>query len=224
MENSDSASTNYEGDMAQAKTNTPSVWYLFWKRIFDIIISGILIIVIFPLFVLLAILIKLDSKGPLIIRVRSMKKGGGSFDSFKLRTMVEDADDILDCDKELKKEFSKNFKLKDDPRVTKLGKILRKTSINELPQLFDVFLGYMSLVGPRTIAIDEVERYGPMHKKLLTVRPGMTGLWQISGRHETTYDKRIELDMYYVDNRSFLLDVKILLKTFPAVVSMRGAY
>jgi len=210
--------------MAKTLDGTPSWFYFVCKRAIDISVSAILIVVLFPLLLVVALLIKLDSRGPILIRIRSMGKGGTTFDSLKLRTMVENADDILNNNPNLKQEFGKNFKLRDDPRVTRLGKVLRRTSINELPQLLNVLKGDMSLVGPRTITPDEVDRYGPMHKKLLTVTPGMTGLWQVSGRHELSYEKRIELDMYYIDNRTLLLDLKILIRTIPAVVSMRGAY
>ena len=132
------------------------------KRSIDIVVSIFLIVLLSPIYLVLAILVKLESPGPIIIRRRSLGRGGKEFDSFKLRTMVIDADEILRNDPLLEREFRNNFKLRDDPRVTKLGKLLRKTSLNELPQLVDVLLGYMSLVGPRPIAVDEVERYGPI--------------------------------------------------------------
>lgn len=198
--------------------------YLILKRTMDIVVSLVGLVIISPLFVMIAILIKLDSPGPIFIPVRALRRGGRTFNEWKFRTMVYNADDILQNDPNLRAEFSKKFKLVNDPRVTRLGGFLRKTSLNELPQLYNVLVGEMSLVGPRSIAVNESERYGPLFQRMLGVPSGMTGLWQISGRQDTDYERRVELDMYYIEHRSLLFDLKILLMTVPAVLSKRGAY
>jgi lipopolysaccharide/colanic/teichoic acid biosynthesis glycosyltransferase len=138
--------------------------------------------------------------------------------------MRVDGDAILAEYPELRAELSENHKLKHDPRVTRVGAILRQTSLDELPQLFNVLLGQMSLVGPRMITLEEMDKYGKWRWNLLTVKPGITGLWQISGRSDVTYEERVRLDMYYIRNYTLWLDILILWRTLPAVVSRRGAY
>jgi len=190
----------------------------------DLGLSCIALVCLSPLFLVVAIIIKLDSPGPPVVRVPALKRPGVTFGMWKLRTMRSDADDYFDLHPEEYLEFKKQFKLISDPRVTRVGRALRKTSINELPQLLNVLVGDMSLVGPRTIAPDEVDRYGPAYHKMLSVPVGMTGLWQVSGRHSTSYETRIQLDMQYIEQCSLLLDLTILLRTVGALVSMRGAY
>jgi lipopolysaccharide/colanic/teichoic acid biosynthesis glycosyltransferase len=138
--------------------------------------------------------------------------------------MVADADKVLEQDPDLKAEFEANFKLKEDPRVTPLGRLLRKTSLDELPQLINVLRGEMSLVGPRMITKEEVSKYGKWDMNLLTVKPGITGLWQVSGRSDVDYDGRVRLDMHYIRNYTVWLDLQILFQTIPAVLRKEGAY
>jgi lipopolysaccharide/colanic/teichoic acid biosynthesis glycosyltransferase len=149
---------------------------------------------------------------------------GREFDAFKFRTMHENGDEILADYPELKHELANNFKLKEDPRVTRMGKILRKTSLDELPQLINVLRREMSLVGPRIITPAEVEKYEKWDLNLMTVRPGLTGLWQVSGRSDVTYEERVRLDMHYIRNWSIWLDIQLLVQTIPAVLRRRGAY
>jgi lipopolysaccharide/colanic/teichoic acid biosynthesis glycosyltransferase len=153
-----------------------------------------------------------------------MGVNGRQFDAFKFRTMYVSGDEILSAYPELKAELEANYKLKDDPRITRVGKILRKLSIDELPQLFNVIRREMSLVGPRMITLPEMAKYHQWYMNLLTVRPGITGLWQVSGRSDVTYEERVRLDMQYIRNWSIWLDMQLLLETIPAVIKRRGAY
>jgi exopolysaccharide biosynthesis polyprenyl glycosylphosphotransferase len=172
----------------------------------------------------IALLVKLDSSGPVLHRRRVLGRSGRAFDAFKFRTMVVDADRVLAANPELKAAFDKGYKLKRDPRVTRVGSFLRRTSLDELPQLLNVLRGEMSLVGPRMIAPDEAARYGKWQLNLLTVKPGITGPWQVRGRGDIPYDERIRLSMHYIRNYSIWLDLEILLRTLPAVVHGTGAY
>ena len=190
----------------------------------DYIITIPALILISPLLFVTAILIKLDSPGPVIHRRRVLGMGGREVDAFKFRTMVVNADEILRQNPGLKRTFENNFKLKDDPRVTRLGRFLRKYSLDELPQLFNVLLGQMSLVGPRMIAPEEAENYGQWRMNLLTVKPGMSGLWVVSGRSDVPYEERVRMDMHYIRNYTIWLDLHILLRTIPAMLRGRGAY
>lgn len=179
-------------------------------------------------FLILAILIKLDSPGPVFYRQIRIGRFGRKFPVYKFRTMVQNADrvlqDYLEKSPELKAEWAATHKLKQDPRITRLGIILRKLSLDELPQLWNILIGDMSLVGPRPIVDAEVEKYGKCFDLYIQVRPGLTGLWQVSGRNNTTYERRVELDEYYVRNRSLKLDLQILLKTALVVLKKDGAY
>ena len=194
------------------------------KRTLDIIGSLAGLIVLLPVMVIIGIAIRRDSKGPAIHRRRVIGVGGKVFDAYKFRTMYVDGDERLKAHPELVKELEENGKLKDDPRVTKVGEFLRKTSLDELPQLFNVLRGQMSLVGPRMITEAEQEKYGNWRTNLLTVKPGMTGLWQVSGRSDITYNGRVTLDMHYIRNYSLWFDLYILWQTIPAVLQRRGAY
>ncbi|GAB4281353.1 MAG: hypothetical protein Kow0080_34870 [Candidatus Promineifilaceae bacterium] len=196
----------------------------FFKVALDyiIVIPGILFLL--PLFALLALAVRLDSPGPIIHRRRVLGKDGRVFHAYKFRTMYVNGDEILDRYPELKAELAQNHKLKNDPRITRIGAILRKFSLDELPQLFNIVKQDMSLVGPRIIAPNEITKYGEWGETLLTVMPGLTGLWQVSGRSNTTYDDRVQLDMTYIHNYSLWLDIKIILKTVPAVLKGEGAY
>jgi lipopolysaccharide/colanic/teichoic acid biosynthesis glycosyltransferase len=169
-------------------------------------------------------LTKLDSPGPVLYRRRVLGAGGQTFEAFKFRTMRVDGDEYLRQHPELAEELKRNGKLKDDPRVTRLGRLLRKTSIDELPQLINVLKGQMSLVGPRMIASPEWVKFGKWKHNLLTVKPGITGLWQVSGRSDLSYKERVRLDMHYIRNHTIWLDMRILFSTFGAVLRGRGAY
>ena len=182
------------------------------------------LILISPFLAILALLIKLDSPGPIIYRRRVMGMDGRQFDAFKFRTMVVNADRLLAEDPDLRKEFEKDHKLKRDPRITRLGKFLRKTSLDELPQLFNVLRNEMSLVGPRMISPDEMQKYQEAGINLLTVKPGITGAWQVNGRSNVSYEDRVRMDMYYIRNWSLMLDLYLLWRTIPAVLSQQGAY
>jgi exopolysaccharide biosynthesis polyprenyl glycosylphosphotransferase len=182
------------------------------------------LILILPLLGAIALAIRLDSPGPVIHRRRVMGLNGRQFDAFKFRTMHVNGDEILNQHPELKAELARNHKLKNDPRITRVGRILRKFSLDELPQLFNVLRAEMSLVGPRMIAPPEMTQYNQWGINLLTVRPGLTGLWQVSGRSDVGYDDRVRLDMYYIRNWTIWLDLQILWQTFPAVLKARGAY
>lgn len=178
-----------------------------------------------PIFLVIAMFIKLDSPGPVFYRRRVLGVGGKEFDALKFRTMAVNGDEILAQHPDLQAELAATHKLKDDPRVTRVGKWLRRTSLDELPQLLNVLLGQMSLVGPRMISPVEKEQYGQMQHNLLTVKPGLTGLWQVSGRSDLSYVERVHLDMHYIRNYSIWLDVQILFfQTLPAVFKKRGAY
>jgi exopolysaccharide biosynthesis polyprenyl glycosylphosphotransferase len=185
-------------------------------------IPGLLLIS--PLMLALALLVRFDSPGPILHRRRVMGLNGIQFDAFKFRTMYINGDEILNRHAELKAELQRNHKLKDDPRITRIGRFLRKYSLDELPQLFNVLRAEMSLVGPRMISPAELAQYNQWGINLLTVRPGLTGLWQVSGRSDVGYDERVRLDMYYIRNWSIWADLQILFQTLPAVLKGRGAY
>ena len=193
------------------------------KTFLEYSLTGAGLLVLSPLFALIALLVKLDSPGPIIFRRRVLGVGGKSFDAFKFRTMYIDGDERLKAD--LSAKLEQDGKLKRDPRITRLGQFLRRCSLDELPQLFNVLRGEMSLVGPRMITASEAAKYGQHRANLLTVKPGITGLWQVSGRSDLDYAERIRLDMHYIRNYSVWLDLYILLVQTPgAVVSGRGAY
>ncbi len=194
------------------------------KALLDYVVVIPTLLLIWPLFLLIAIAIKLDSPGPIIYRRRVVGQNGVVFDAFKFRTMYVNGAEIIARYPKLKAELDKNYKLKCDPRVTRVGKLLRKFSLDELPQLFNVLAQDMSIVGPRIVTQPEVEKYGVYGERLLSVMPGLTGLWQVSGRSNTTYDERIQLDMQYISSWSIWLDIKILFKTIPAVAKGDGAY
>jgi exopolysaccharide biosynthesis polyprenyl glycosylphosphotransferase len=195
-----------------------------FKALLDYTLTIPLLILISPVLLVIAIAIKLDSPGPVIHRRRVMGMNGTQFDAFKFRTMQVNGDEILNQYPELKRELEQNHKLKFDPRITRLGHLLRKTSLDELPQFFNVLRKEMSLVGPRMISPAETMKYDKLGVNLLTVRPGITGLWQVSGRSDVSYEERVRLDMYYIRNWSIWSDLRLLLETIPAVLRKRGAY
>jgi lipopolysaccharide/colanic/teichoic acid biosynthesis glycosyltransferase len=193
------------------------------KRCLDLAGAAILLVILLPVFAVLAALIAIDDGAPIFFRRRVVGKNG-EFDAFKFRSMRRDADEVLKRDPVLRAEFEQNFKLKEDPRLTKVGAILRKHSLDELPQLFNVLLGQMSLVGPRMITAPELEKYGPFKQLVLSVRPGITGYWQVNGRQEVAYQERVAMDVHYIENWSLWLDLKILFLTPLKVIKREGAY
>ena len=197
------------------------------KRLLDFTLALVGFLLSLPFFAVIPLLIKLDSPGPVFYRARRLGKGGKEFACLKFRTMYQDADqrlsEILSGTPSLAKEFAENFKLKSDPRITRLGRFLRKTSLDELPQFLNVFRGEMALVGPRPIVRKEVALYGGDYEVFRRVRPGITGLWQCSGRSETDYTRRVALDIYYILNWSPWMDLWICLRTVTSVLFMKGA-
>ena len=198
------------------------------KRAIDIFFCILLLPVVVPLGLLLALLIRLDSPGAPIYRQMRIGREGRMLRVYKFRTMIPDADarlkEWLARDPEFKEEWERDHKLRDDPRITRMGHFLRKTSLDELPQLLNVALGDMSLVGPRPIVAAEVKKYGAVFDEYCRVRPGITGLWQISGRNNTTYAERVDFDHYYINNWSIWMDIWILARTIPVVLTGYGAY
>jgi exopolysaccharide biosynthesis polyprenyl glycosylphosphotransferase len=194
------------------------------KFVLDYVLSFASLLFLSPLLMLIAALVKATSPGPILHKRLVMGLNGKHFHALKFRTMVTNGDEILDKYPHLKEELAKNHKLKNDPRITRVGAFLRKYSLDELPQLFNVLKRDMSLVGPRMISPEEVSMYKQFDMNLLTVLPGITGLWQVSGRSDISYDERVRLDMYYVRNWSIWLDLQLLYQTIPAVLKGRGAY
>lgn len=198
------------------------------KRVLDTALAAMAFVLLLPFFILIPVLIKLCSgKGPVFYRANRLGKFGRPIRVWKFRSMYADADarlkSILDADPKLRAEFEANFKLADDPRVTPLGKFLRKTSLDEIPQLFNVFAGDMALVGPRPIVTAEIPYYGESFEIFSSVKPGITGLWQCSGRSDTDYARRVALDVHYVLNWSPWMDLWIVVRTAIAVLTMKGA-
>lgn len=206
--------------------------YDFSKRVVDILGSLLALIILSPLLILVSIAIRIDSKGPILADTPMRAgKAGKLFKIYKFRSMVQNAQEILDNDPKLLNEYKKNsYKIFDDPRVTKIGRILRRFSIDEFPQFFNILKGNMSLVGPRAYypyeLAEQQEKY-PTSRKfvkiILSGKPGVTGLWQVSGRSQINFEKRVEMDAQYVKRRSLLYDLWIMLKTIPAVLSGKGA-
>jgi exopolysaccharide biosynthesis polyprenyl glycosylphosphotransferase len=194
------------------------------KRLLDYSLAIPALIFISPILLIIAIAVKLDSPGPIIHRRRVMGVNGRQIDAYKFRSMYINGDEILAAYPELQKELAETHKLKDDPRVTRIGNFLRKYSLDELPQFFNVLRGEMSLVGPRMISPEEICEYDHWDINLLTVAPGITGLWQVSGRSDVTYEQRVRYDMHYIRNWSIWMDLQILFQTIPAVLKKRGAY
>lgn len=202
----------------------------FTKRLFDIIFSLFAITLLSPIYILIAILIKTKSPGaPVFFAHKRIGKDGKFFRVYKFRTMVANAEQTLEkwleTHPNIKEEYEKDFKLKNDPRIIPgIGEKMRKYSIDELPQFFNSLLGNMSVVGPRPIVEKEVSKYGKYAIKLYSVKPGVTGLWQVSGRNDIDYDERVALDMEYIDNQTFLGDIKIIFQTVLTMVFKKGAY
>ena len=196
---------------------------LFLKRMMDIVMSFLAIILLSPIFIILGITIKLTSRGPIIYNSKRCGKKGQVFNFYKFRSMIKGADKMLDSLQDRNEKGGPLFKIREDPRVTKVGRFMRRYSLDEFPQLFNVLNGDMSLVGPRPLPV-EVERYKDREMKRLEIRPGITGLWQVSGRSDLSYEDMIRLDFEYIENWSVWLDLKTLLRTIPAILSKKGAY
>lgn len=198
------------------------------KRFLDLLIAVVAIIIFSPLFLLVALAIRLSSPGPVFYRHTRVGKNGSPFGCLKFRTMAPDGDRILrECllnSPEAYQEWQETQKLKNDPRVTPIGTMLRSSSLDELPQLINVVRGEMSIVGPRPIVEAELARYGRGQEAYLSVRPGITGLWQVSGRNDVSYEARVNFDRTYVENWSLTGDVLLMIKTVPAVLSRKGTY
>ncbi|HWJ36341.1 MAG TPA: sugar transferase [Steroidobacteraceae bacterium] len=198
-----------------------------FKRVFDLVGASLAIVALSPLILTIVTFAYLSGGSPLF-RHRRVGQQGVLFDCFKFRTMVTNADEVLqnllERDSMIREEWLRDHKLRDDPRVTPFGRFMRRTSLDELPQLWNVLRGDMSLVGPRPVVPDELRRYGRKVAIFLSARPGITGLWQISGRNDTDYRRRVALDVCYVRSRSAILDVYILLRTLRVVFATRGAY
>jgi len=199
------------------------------KRLFDIFFSMLILVLGFPVFALIGLAVKLSSPGPIIYSQTRIGRGGRPFRCHKFRTMYCDADErlktLLTKNPELKKEWEETHKLRKDPRITSIGRFLRKTSLDEIPQFWNVLKGQLSVVGPRPVVHVELQKFfGPKAHKILSIRPGLTGLWQVSGRTDTTYMRRIRLDETYVDKHSMALDIKLIAKTVPVMFFSRGAY
>lgn len=210
------------------RQNLMDVRRLRVKRLCDIVISLLASVVTVPVGLFIALCVRCDSRGPVLYTQQRIGQGGQTIRVYKFRTMVRDADAVLENylhnNPELWEEWKKDRKLKQDPRLTRVGKFLRKTSLDELPQLWNVLMGSMSLVGPRPIVEDEIAKYGPVFEEYAMVKPGITGLWQISGRNNTTYEERVRFDHYYVSNWSVWMDLWILARTGPVVLMGYGAY
>jgi len=209
--------------------NNLARWYIrLNKRVFDTLLSLLGMIVLIPLGIIIVLCIYIDSPGPVVFSHKRVGQHGKSFPCYKFRTMVPNAERVLQeylaNDPSAKEEWNNGFKLKDDPRVTRVGKFLRKTSLDELPQIWNVLIGQMSLVGPRPIVDAEIEKYGEYIRDYYLVPPGITGMWQVNGRSDTTYPERVAMDTWYVRNWSVWIDLVYLFKTVKIVLERKGAY
>ena len=211
------------------KKRTLKVYKLI-KKLFDFLFSLFILVAFLPLFIIIASLIKLSSRGPIFFLQERIGKNNIPFKCIKFRTMHPEAkyilQNILKKDNKIKREFEETHKIKNDPRITPIGKLLRKTSLDELPQFINVLKNEMSIVGPRPVVAEEKLRYGENFKKVSSVDPGITGLWQVSGRNNLSYQDRVNLDLKYVKNYNFLMDLSILIRTCGVILFPldRGAY
>jgi Undecaprenyl-phosphate galactose phosphotransferase WbaP len=226
---SDSVVLDFNGVMGfQVVHNLLNPWAMVIKRYIDIVASIFALIILSPFLALICLLIRLDSPGPILYHQRRLGKEGKEFKFLKFRSMFINGDEIFEKklkeDKNFRDEWKKYQKVKNDPRITRIGTFLRKYSVDELPQLINILLGDMSLVGPRPIMVNQREMYGPGFHDYSQIRPGVTGLWQVSGRNHTTFARRTELDMEYIQRWSIWLDLYIIFSTFKEVVSKDGAY
>ena len=214
--------------LVNVKNNLSRPYYRFLKRVFDTVLTLAGMIVFLPIGLIIAAFIYISDPGPILFAHRRVGQHGKEFPCYKFRSMVVNAEEALQeylkDNPEAQEEWNRDFKLKNDPRITKIGHFLRKTSLDELPQLLNVLKGEMSLVGPRPIVQAEVEKYGEYIQDFYLVPPGITGVWQVSGRSDTTYDERVQMDSWYVHNWSVWIDIVYLVKTVTAVLQRKGAY
>lgn len=204
-------------------TQSYEVWAITLKRLLDVVISFIGLVILSPILLIISILIKIDSPGPILFSQPRVGLNGRKFKMHKFRSMVNNAEQLKSDLSHLNEMSGPVFKIRNDPRITRVGSFIRKTSLDELPQFINVLMGDMSLVGPRPPLISEVNLYDPIHRKRLSVKPGITCIWQISGRNDVNFDEWMKMDAEYVDNWTLWLDLQILAKTIPAVLSKRGA-
>jgi len=210
--------------IAQLKVETNKKLTENLKKLMDVFGACMGLTVLSPLFFVLPLLIKIESKGPVFHKRKVVGKNNVPFFAYKFRTMVKDADKILENDKTLNKNFLGNFKIKKDPRITQVGYYLRKYSLDEVPQLINILKGQMSLVGPRMMTDIELQQYGKWRNLILIMKPGLSGLWQVSGRQNVSFQRRIGFDIDYVTNWSLWKDIQIIFKTFIVVLKAEGAY
>lgn len=201
-----------------------------YKRIFDLVFASLVLAIFSPLYLILMVLIALNSPGPIFYVQKRIGKNYQAFKCIKFRTMVNDAEQelvtIMEGSEQIRQEFQESFKLKQDPRITKMGQFLRLTSLDELPQFWNVLKGEMSVVGPRPLVPEELPKYGRRINTVLQVKPGITGLWQVSGRNDIPYPKRVQIDVYYANSHNWQMDLWIIYKTIGVVLFPRnnGAY
>lgn len=208
------------------KSNEKKKWisYINIKRGIDLFLALVALILLLPVIGIILLVIKLDSEGTVFFKHTRIGKDGKIIKIYKFRTMVTNAEELIKkFTPEQLEEYKKNFKLENDPRLTKVGKILRKTSLDELPQLLNIIKGNLALIGPRPVVKDELEKYGDNASKFLSVTPGLTGNWAANGRSCTSYEDRMEMELWYVDNISLKTDIKIFFKTIIAVIKKEGA-
>ena len=198
--------------------------YKIVKRTSDVVLSTIAMVLLLPVFAIIALAIKLETKGPVFFKHTRIGKDGKIIKLYKFRSMVDNAEELIKkFTPEQKKEYEENYKLTDDPRITKVGKILRKTSLDELPQLINIIKGDLSIIGPRPVVAEEIKKYGTNIEKFLSATPGLTGYWAANGRSCTSYEQRMQMELFYIDNLSLKMDTKVFFKTIEAVVKGRGA-
>lgn len=220
-ENMETTSLRTQSDV---KTKISKKVYIKIKRVIDVILASVALILLSPLFAIIAIAIKIDSNGPVFFAHKRIGKNGKIIKLYKFRSMVINAEELIKSfTPEQMREYKENYKLTNDPRITKVGKFLRKTSLDELPQLINIINGDLSIIGPRPLVADELEKYGVNKDKFLSVTPGLTGYWAANGRSNTTYEQRMEMELYYIDNLSLKMDIKVFFKTILSVLKKEGA-
>lgn len=220
-ENIETTSLRTQSDV---KTKISKKVYIKIKRVIDVILASVALILLSPLFAIIAIAIKIDLKGPVFFAHKRIGKNGKIIKLYKFRSMVINAEELIKSfTPEQMREYKENYKLTNDPRITKVGKFLRKTSLDELPQLINIINGDLSIIGPRPVVADELEKYGVNKDKFLSVTPGLTGYWAANGRSNTTYEQRMEMELYYIDNLSLKMDIKVFFKTILSVLKKEGA-
>lgn len=198
--------------------------YKFVKRATDVVLASVALVILSPVFLIIAVAIKLDSKGPVFFKHTRIGKNGKIIKLYKFRSMVINAEELIKSfTPEQMKEYKENYKLTNDPRITRVGNILRKTSLDELPQLINIIKGDLSIIGPRPVVAEELKKYQYNIDKFLSVTPGLTGYWAANGRSNTTYEERMEMELYYIDNLSLKMDLKVFFKTILSVVKKEGA-